>query len=338
MPEGRHTLLCEAFDGNVSFWQWQGDVIVPPLNGLGLQVRDGLARRKVPAIFEGPLDSSFYDYADPTLWPWFDRPDAASHIAHRLAIGAIDQPQSDQLQSFIENGFFLVRGLLEPELLHGILADVDQAAKDGYDGFTAGSSKRMHHLHHKSRALARLWRHPVIMEKLRMVFEVEARPCQTLTFVNGSQQGAHQDTVHLTPFPAGYMMGVWVALEDVRPGSGELFYFPGSHRTPRLYAYHGGWPALFGGVKERPGHESFGRLCRSVHEGFDRLAADYPRVDYLPKAGDVLFWHENLIHGGAERSNPDLTRKSVAMHYFAEGSLAYYDSWGEPGYMAPSQE
>ena len=195
----------------------------------------------------------------------------------------------------------------------------------------------MHHLHHHSRAMAELWRHPAILANLRLAFEVEPRPCQTLTFVNGSQQGAHQDTIHLTPFPAGYMMGVWVALEDVQPGSGELFYYPGSHRTPRLYAYHAGWPGLFGPAKGAPGGGDFNRLAVAAHQGYERLAADFTRVDYLPKAGDVLFWHENLIHGGAPRRDKSLSRKSVAMHYFADGCVAYYDSWGDPAFMAPTQ-
>ena len=30
------------------------------------------------------------------------------------------------------------------------------------------------------------------------------------------------------------MCGVWVALEDVKKGSGELLIYPGSHRLPRV--------------------------------------------------------------------------------------------------------
>jgi ectoine hydroxylase-related dioxygenase (phytanoyl-CoA dioxygenase family) len=51
-----------------------------------------------------------------------------------------------------------------------------------------------------------------------------------LTYVFGSQQEAHQDTIHLTPFPAGYMCGTWIALQDVVPDSGELIVYPGNHR------------------------------------------------------------------------------------------------------------
>ena len=298
-------------------------------------MRDSLLRRDVPAIIEGPLDTSISDYGDPALFPWFDCADAPLDVEARLSSGAIDTVQANRLRALVGDGFFVVPGLVDQAHLERLRADLDTAAREGFDGYQWGTSKRIHGLHRHSAAMADLWRHPAILANLRLVFGVEPRPCQTLSFLFGSQQGAHQDTIHLTPFPAGYMMGVWVALEEVKPGSGELFYFPGSHRTPRVYAYQAGWPGLLGFGKEAPGGPRFNRLARAAHQMFERLAAAYPKVDYLPKAGDVLFWHENLIHGGAPRTLPELTRKSVAMHYFADGCIAFYDSWGDPAYMAP---
>jgi len=40
--------------------------------------------------------------------------------------------------------------------------------------------------------------------------------------------------LHLTPFPAGYMCGTWLALQDVMEDSGELVIYPGSHRDHRV--------------------------------------------------------------------------------------------------------
>lgn len=335
LPEGEHTIHCtvRAYDG-ATLWRGESRLQIPPRNGLAERVRASLQARQIPVLFAGPLDTSFYDYADSHLRPWFDRPDATDHIQARLQAGEIDFEQARRLDGLIADGFFVMPKLVDEAHLESLRADVDKAAADGFDGYEWGTSQRMHHLHRHSDALAKLWLHPTILANLGLVFEAAARPCQTLTFIFGSQQGAHQDTIHLTPFPAGYMMGVWVALEDVKPGSGELFYYPGSHRTPRLYAHHAGWPGLFNGVKEPPGTPSFARLAQNAHRGFERLAVDYERVDYLPKAGDVLFWHENLIQGGAPRIHPDQTRKSVAMHYFADGCLAFYDSWGEPATVA----
>ena len=75
-----------------------------------------------------------------------------------------------------------------------------------------------------------------VLEFLENYFKDTPCACQTLTYVNGSEQNAHQDSIHLTPYPNGFMCGVWVALEDVQENSGELFVYPGSHRCGSLRA------------------------------------------------------------------------------------------------------
>ena len=32
--------------------------------------------------------------------------------------------------------------------------------------------------------------------------------------------------------PPGFLVGMWVALEDIDEGAGPVFYVPGSHRLP----------------------------------------------------------------------------------------------------------
>ncbi len=51
---------------------------------------------------------------------------------------------------------------------------------------------------------------------------------------------------------------------------------------------------------------------------------------FLAKAGDVLFWHANLIHGGSPRKDLRLSRKALVCHYFAEGVVTYHDLSGNP--------
>lgn len=338
LAPGRHTVRCEAGRGPDRFWSFEFDLDVPPLNALGRRVRDSLLKRGTPAIFTGPLDTSFYDYQDETLFPWFDRPEAQARLELRLTRGEIDTARFDLLNRFVGDGFAYCPGLIDDRLLARLRESMEWAVSTGYSGYCWGSGQRLEHLHNHSPAMRELWTYPPILRTLRLIFEADPCPCQTLSFVFGSEQAAHQDTLHLTAFPAGYMMGVWVALEDIRPGSGELFYLKGSHRSPRLYAHHGGWPGLFGPDKGAPGSEGFSRLTRQAHAAIDQIAPAYERVDYLPKAGDVLFWHENLIHGGSPRVDRSLTRRSVAMHYFARGSIGFYDSWGDPAFMASAGE
>src|SRR5690606_30331182 len=36
---------------------------------------------------------------------------------------------------------------------------------------------------------------------------------------------------------------------------------------------------------------------------------------YLPKKGDVLIWHSNLLHRGSPPYNPDRERRALICHY-----------------------
>ena len=49
---------------------------------------------------------------------------------------------------------------------------------------------------------------------------------------------------------------------------------------------------------------------------------------FLPKKGDVLLWHGNLIHAGSPRRNLSLSRRAVVLHFFARGAVCYHDLSG----------
>src|SRR6185295_11064005 len=130
-----------------------------------------------------------------------------------------------------------------------------------------------------------------------------------------------------TPFPAGYMCGVWVALEDVASDSGELVVYPGSHRWPRVYMRAAGARKVTDG-DWKPFEASVVSRWRAMIE-----ASGVEPVIYRPARGQVLIWHENLMHGGRPRIARERSRRSIVSHYFADGSIVYYDSLGEVGAM-----
>ena len=50
-----------------------------------------------------------------------------------------------------------------------------------------------------------------------------------------------------------------------------------------------------------------------------------PKKIFTAKKGDVLIWHANLIHGGEKITRPGSTRKSIVVHYFADGVIKYHE-------------
>jgi len=306
---------------------------VPALNSLGATVAESLRRSLAPLVIDGDCDSGLYDYADPALRPWFDQPEdvALAHIAGLEASGRADADEAQALRHFVREGYLAMENVLGAEQLAALNLALDDAVATGREGYAWGSSQRLHSLHEHYPAVRDLWLHPKVLKMLDLIFGAPARPCQSLTYVFGSQQEHHQDTIHLTPFPAGYMCGVWTALEDVQPESGELMVFPRSHRLPRVYTRTVDLPK----VRD----EDWNEFGQTVTPYWTNLINDggYAPEPYRPKAGSVLIWHENLMHGGSVRRDLEKSRRSIVCHYFAEGAVAYYDSSGLPGamYMGP---
>lgn len=294
---------------------------------LARRVAESLRRRNVPVVVEGPLDSGLYDYDDPALTAWFDREPAAveAHLADLAARGAATAEEIEALRHFAERGFLVLPDAIDPAHLERLDAALTDAVEKGVEGYRWGESQRLHNLHDRYPAIRDLWMHPKILRMLDLIFEAPANPCQSLSYVFGSEQEHHQDTIHLTPFPAGRMCGVWTAVEDVQPDSGELAVFPGSHRAPRIYMKDTEVPKVT--------DEDWAEFGRKVVPLWTDLIerGGYGREVYRPKAGTVLIWHENLMHAGSPRLDRSKSRKSIVGHYFAGGAVVYYDSSGAPG-------
>jgi len=52
---------------------------------------------------------------------------------------------------------------------------------------------------------------------------------QSIYLEYGSQQSQHQDTAYVVAAKPLSLAACWIALEDIKEGSGELVYYPGSH-------------------------------------------------------------------------------------------------------------
>lgn len=271
-----------------------------------------------PVIFGSIVDSQMFPYAAGRAKAWFDV-EGADHVPMSVDPAPSYEAAIGHLRHW---GFAVLLQLLPAGLIVDFKRELDNAVAAGALQYRPGSSDRIHGAHALP-AGRRIWLYQPVLDFLKLYFRDPPCACQTLTYVNGSQQHAHQDTIHLTPYPAGYMCGVWIALEDVAVDSGELFVCPRSHVLPRVRG------ADLGLAKVR------GRTDYSSYTVFETRIRDLvsehalPIIKYQPKAGHMLVWHENLIHGGSQKRDPEKTRLSIVSHYFARGSVAYYDSRGE---------
>jgi hypothetical protein len=323
IEDGRHKLEAEL--------RWPDGTVAPlPIRAwrvenpgeLAEAVRRDLQAFGTPAIFGRTVDSSLFPHIEGKARAWFEQapapdvplslePSANAAAAHR---------------HLLRWGFCILPERLPGGLIDEFWSSVEAAIAAGKLAHKPGSSDRIHNAHRLS-AGRKIWLFPPVMDFLRRHFRDEPCACQTLTYPNGSEQQPHQDTIHLTPYPSGLMCGVWIALQDVVPDSGELVIYPGSHVVQRLRA------GDLGLAKVDADYSSYAIFDKRI-KALIREHGYEPRL-YRPKAGEILVWHENLIHGGSRRANRDLSRKSIVSHYFPRGGIAYYDSRGEAAYLEP---
>lgn len=151
-----------------------------------------------------------------------------------------------------------------------------------------------------------------VVDLLRVLYQREPIPFQTLNFEVGTQQPAHSDTVHFHCRPHGFMCGVWVALEDIHPDAGPLLVYPKSQNLPLLTMPDLGLPPL---TEHYEGYEI--AIHKLLHEsGFEALPV-------VPKKGEAIVWVANLFHGAIKVNDPTLTRRSQVTHYYFEDCMYY---------------
>ena len=140
-------------------------------------------------------------------------------------------------------------------------------------------------------ACARSRRRPRCSRLLEGLYGRRPLPFQTLNFRKGTQQAPHSDALHFSTMPAGFMAGVWVALEDMDMDNGPLVFYPGSHRLPEVTMEELGFQAS---KKEYSHYEEYVQKLIE-REGFEPVYGTVSK-------GQAIMWASNLLHGGSPQT------------------------------------
>jgi hypothetical protein len=261
---------------------------------------------------------------------WTDQGNALDLVEGKLELGLIDAKLAQALRAYIRDGYVVFRNAISPWALRRARRALD----DAYDGKIAGQQfncpelgvevgpwdARMKALpakaleiHARSPAIRDAVFAPVISRFLALIFERRALATQSLGFYRGSGQNGHQDSAYVTYTLPLQFAASWIALEDVQEGAGELFYRVGSQNLGD-FLYAGEFKSVREAQRLRPDWDA-GEMDAhviSLRERSDQVG--YPEKTFLAKAGDVLIWASDLVHGGKPISL-DRTRKSVVTHY-----------------------
>ena len=266
---------------------------------------------------------------------WIDRYDWLDRLAAKHRKGEISDELSVAIFRFVRDGYLVLKGAVPDAVVDRLNAEIERVWKNPPNGLQvetfepdgkmrttrpdvtlrAGRTKMLD-LYAFSRVTREAIAAPRAVAFLSAIFEDQPKAFQGLTFWNGSQQAIHKDTayVKIDSNPM-HLAATWLALEDVAPGTGELEYYVGSHRSPDF---------LFGGSsKWMESHTAeHARFLQSLHD--DAKAFGQVKSSFLAEKGDVLVWHADLAHGGSPIAQPVRTRKSRVTHYTPVSDEPFY--------------
>lgn len=279
----------------------------------------------IPKRYFAPVSSLDFKAAQGEP-PWLDRLHSKEALPSHPTFQSLPSAIQGQLLSWSDQGYAVLEGFYSEEEVALIRSEVERVKQKKSAHYQAHTGKLMFAIRH-SDSLRHTANKPQMQAILNMLLGRKANLFQSINFEEGSQQPTHSDIVHMTTFPLGYLIAIWIALEDIQPGSGVLHYYPGSHKLPYILN-----PDFdHGGNRFFLGREAYTRYESKIA---DVVAQNtYPKELFLPKKGDVLIWHANLLHGGEPITTTGSSRHSMVLHYYAEGVACYHEISQRPALM-----
>lgn len=234
---------------------------------------------------------------------------------------------SDQesLIHFEENGYAILRNFFSEEKVNAANKKIDAMVQSGEVKFKYGN--KIMFAFKKAEEIKSMGVDSTLIQILSALINTKALLFQSINFLKGSEQETHSDSIHMTTFPLGKLIAVWVALEDIDATNGPLHYYPGSHKLPYYMNadYDNEGNQFMIGDKS---YEAYEEMIRKKIEE-NKLS----KQTFTAKKGDILIWHANLFHGGEKHMDKNRTRKSVVFHYFGEDAICYHEITQRPALM-----
>jgi ectoine hydroxylase-related dioxygenase (phytanoyl-CoA dioxygenase family) len=217
----------------------------------------------------------------------------------------------EYLKLYRRDGCCVIPSLFSPdevETLRAHFMRLRRAGKypgdfDGVDLTSADPLKRfprMIHMHRWDETSLNWLLDPRLREILTALLGSEPFAVQTMLYfkpAGARGQALHQDQFYLRVQP-GTCMAAWLALDDCDEENGCMQVVPGSHTLPLLCPTAADTQVSFTDVTVP-------------------LSSEMSPVPVLMRAGDVLFFNGQLIHGSFPNISADRFRRSLIGHYIA---------------------
>lgn len=259
--------------------------------------------------------------------PWLDRPDALENVSSNPSFIAFSPEIQNKIITFINEGYVVLENFYSVQDVDSLNHDIDQLLEQKKADFNYTGKKIMEANKISEIADKKFFRNPELLKLLDFIMGKKVIPFHTINFIEGSEQRAHSDFIHMTTEPKGYLIAAWTALEPCSDENGPLFYYPKSHRLPYILSddYNTGNTRWTIGNNNYKNYEDRIESLIQEHQLEKRV--------FHANTGDVFIWHANLLHGGSPISKAGTTRKSMVAHYFCEDVICYHEISQRPALM-----
>lgn len=233
----------------------------------------------------------------------------------------MQQPLQQLATEFGSEGYTIARNLFSPAEIAQYKAHYMQMNADQVKGDTSGikdtndplrAYPRIMQMHRWDEVTLNYLLHDRVREVLTAVLGSEPYAVQTMIYFKppaARGQALHQDQYYLRVEP-GTCCAAWLALDDCDEENGCLQVVPGSHNLPVLCTVAADTT------------QSFTDVTVPVPDGMNV-------VPVIMKAGDVLFFNGQLIHGSLPNVSHDRFRRSLIAHYVVGEAEKVY-KWYHP--------
>lgn len=231
------------------------------------------------------------------------------------------QALGDLATQFAADGYTVARGLFSQAEVANYVAHYMQMNADQIKGDTSGIKDsndplrkypRIMQMHRWDELTLNYLLHDRVREVLTAVLGSEPYAVQTMIYFKpptARGQALHQDQYYLRVEP-GTCCAAWLALDDCDEENGCLQVVPGSQDLPVLCT-----------------------VAADTTQSFTDVTVPVPAglqaVPVTMKAGDVLFFNGQLIHGSLPNVSANRFRRSLIAHYVVGEAEKVY-KWYHP--------
>lgn len=254
--------------------------------------------------------------------PWLDKENSAVALPDNPAFSKLNEEAKSAILNWSANGCAILKGFFPGEevtLINDMLAKLMQDRR-----MPIKDKRKIMYAVRYSEEMRNLANPGRLTEILDLLLGRPVELFQSVNFLEASEERAHSDFIHMSTYPYGYLIAVWIALEDIDSENGPLFYYPGSHKLKYIMNRdydHGGNRWLLG-------KESKKRYAEAIEKLIEEQGLE--KKEFTASKGDIIIWHANLLHGGKKVIDPTRTRKSMVMHYFGSNVIRYHEITQRP--------